>query len=167
VTAWLQQRLWDEIGAEHPASMMVDRADDDGLEHLESGLTATALDLVKFGQLHLQDGVWQGRRLLPADWVESIRSPDAYRSDAAWFDYYRGRPWGRFLSTGRYGYRRMWWGHRLPSGGLDFFAMGVLGQHVYVSPDTASVVVRLSSRFPPGQWWAPILRSIAVAAAAP
>jgi hypothetical protein len=40
-----------------------------------------------------------------------------------------------------------------------------LGQHVYVSPDTGSVIVRLSSRFPRGMWWAPILRTIAVAAA--
>ncbi len=165
VTAWLQKRLWEELGAEHPASLMVDRADRDGLEHLESGLSATALDLVKFGQLYLQDGVWQGRRLLPAGWVESTTSPHGARSDAAWFDYYRERPWGRFLSTGRYYYRRMWWGHRLASGGHDFFAMGVLGQHVYVSPDTGSVIVRLSSRFPRGMWWAPILRTIAVAAA--
>jgi len=165
VTVWLQQRLWDELGAEHPASLMVDRADRDGLEHLESGLTATAVDLAKFGQLYLQDGVWQGRRLLPPGWVESTTSPHGARSDAAWFDYYRERPWGRFLSTGRYYYRRMWWGHRLASGGHDFFAMGVLGQHVYVSPDTGSVIVRLSSRFPRGMWWAPILRTIAVAAA--
>jgi len=165
VTARLQ-RLWNDLGAEHPASMMVDRADRDGLEHLESGLTATALDLAKFGQLYLQDGVWHGRRLLPAGWVESTTSPAGARSDPAWFDHYRARPWGRFLSTGRYDYRRMWWGHRVDSGAHDFFAMGVLGQHVYVSPDTASVVVRLSSRFPPGTWWAPILRAIAVAAAA-
>jgi len=164
VTARLQ-RLWNELGTEYPASVMVDRADRDGLEHLESGLTATALDLAKFGQLYLQDGAWHGRRLLPAGWVESTTSPAGARSDPAWFDYYRERPWGRFLSTGRYYYRRMWWGHRVDSGGYDFFAMGVLGQHVYVSPDTASVVVRLSSRFPPGTWWAPILRRIAVAAA--
>ena len=165
VTTWLQQRLWNELGAEHPASLMVDRADREGLEHLESGLTATAVDLAKFGQLYLQDGVWQGRRLLPPGWVESTTSPRGARSDPAWFDYYRERPWGRFLSTTRYYYRRMWWGHRLASGGHDFFAMGVLGQHVYVSPDTGSVIVRLSSRFPRGMWWAPILRTIAVAAA--
>jgi CubicO group peptidase (beta-lactamase class C family) len=164
VAAWLQGRLWNELGAEHPASIMVDRADGNGLEHLESGLTATALDLAKFGQLYLQNGVWQGRRLLPAGWVESTTSPKSARSDAAWFDYYRDQPWGRVLSTGRYYYGRMWWGHRLPGGGHDFFAMGVLGQHVYVSPDTGSVIVRLSTRFPPGIWWASMLRTIAVAA---
>jgi CubicO group peptidase (beta-lactamase class C family) len=165
VTELVQQRIWSPLGMEHPASMMVDRDDPSGLEHLESGLTATARDLAKFGQWYLQDGVWQGRRLLPPGWVQSSTSPAGARSDAAWFDYYRARPWGRVLSTGRYHYGRLWWGHRLGSGGCDFFAMGVLGQHVYVSPDTATVIVRLSSRFPPGMWWAPVLRSMALATA--
>jgi CubicO group peptidase (beta-lactamase class C family) len=165
VTELIQRWIWNPLGMEHPASIMVDRNDPGGLEHLESGLTATARDLAKFGQLFLQDGVWQGRRLLPARWVESTTSPVGVRSDEAWFDHYRARPWGRVLSSGRIYYGRMWWGHRLASGGHDFFAMGVLGQHVYVSPDTATVIVRLSSRFPPGLWWAPVLRSMALATA--
>lgn len=164
VTELLQERLWNPLGMEHPASMMVDRSDPSGLEHLESGLTATARDLAKFGQLFLQDGIWQGRRLLPAGWVESTTAPAGARGDPEWFGYYRKRPWGRVLATGRYYYRRMWWGHRLGTG-YDFFAMGVLGQHIYVSPDTATVIVRLSSRFPAGMWWAPVLRSIALATA--
>jgi CubicO group peptidase (beta-lactamase class C family) len=165
VTELLQERIWDPVGMEHPARIMVDRPGPSGLEHLESGLTATARDLAKFGQLVLQDGVWQGRRLLPEGWVESTTSPAGVRGDAAWFDYYRARPWGRVLSTNRYYYGRMWWGHRLLSGRHDFFAMGVLGQHVYVSADTATVIVRLSSRFPAGMWWARVLRSIAPATA--
>jgi CubicO group peptidase (beta-lactamase class C family) len=83
VTELLQQRIWDPLGMEHPASIMVDRDDPRGLEHLESGLTATARDLAKFGQLMLQDGVPQGRRLLPAGWVESTTAPAGARSDAA------------------------------------------------------------------------------------
>ena len=159
----LQERIWNALGMEDAASIMVDRGDPSGLEHLESGLTATARDLAKFGLWFLHDGVWEGRRLLPAGWVESSTSPARARSDAAWFDHYRDRPWGRVFATGRYRYGRMWWGHVVGSAGGDFFAMGVLGQHVYVSPDTATVIVRLSSRFPPGMWWAPVLRSMALA----
>ena len=69
VTAWLQERLWTPLGTEHAAMMMVDRTDAAGLEHLESGLTATAIDLARFGQLFLQDGIWNGQRLLPHGWV--------------------------------------------------------------------------------------------------
>jgi CubicO group peptidase (beta-lactamase class C family) len=164
VTAWLQERLWNPLGADS-GSMMVDRTDADGVEHLESGLTASAYDLAKFGQLYLQDGVWQGSRLLPEGWVQSSTSPDGARKDADWFRYYRARPWGRFLAGGRVFYKWFWWGHCLDRHRYDFFAMGVLGQHVYVSPDTRTVIVRLSRRFPRGMWWAPLLRRVAEAAA--
>ncbi len=161
VTDWLQEQLWTPLGAEHAASMMVDRNDTAGVEHLESGLTATAIDLAKFGLLFLQDGVWNGGRLLPEGWVKSTTAPDDARTDPEWFAYYRGRPWGRFLGSGRIYYRRMWWGNRLDGGRYDFFAMGVLGQHIYVCPETRTVIVRLSDRFPPGTWWPPIFRQIA------
>jgi CubicO group peptidase (beta-lactamase class C family) len=166
VTEWLQKRLWNPLGAEEPASMMVDCDGADAVEHLESGLTSTARDLAKFGQLYLQRGLWQGQRLLPDGWVEASTSPNAVRIDSEWFRYYRRRPWGRFLSSGRIYYKRFWWGHRLDADRHDFFAMGVLGQHIYVSPDLRAVVVRLSARFPPGIWWAPLLRKVAEAAAA-
>ena len=161
VTQFLQTRLWDPLGCEFGASMMVDRHGDAGLEHLESGLTARAVDLAKFGQFYLQNGTWNGRRLLPAGWVDATTSPAGSRSDEEWFSYYRGRPWGRFLANGRVYYKSMWWGHRIDDRRHDYFAMGVLGQHVYVSPDTQVVVVRMSDRFPPGMWWAPVFRQLA------
>jgi CubicO group peptidase (beta-lactamase class C family) len=111
VTDWLQKKLWDPLGAEYSASMMVDRNDAAGLEHLESGLTATAHDLARLGQLFLQDGVWNSQRLLPEGWVKSTTAPDNARADSAWFAYYRDRPWGRFLGSGRIYYGRMWWGN--------------------------------------------------------
>jgi CubicO group peptidase (beta-lactamase class C family) len=161
VTAWLQQRLWDPLGAECGGSLMVDRDDAGGIEHLESGLTAAAIDLAKFGQLYLQDGVWQGRRLLPEGWVRGTTSPAGARTDPEWFAYYRDRPWGRVFAGGRTYYQAMWWGTRIDEARHDFFAMGVLGQHVYLAPDREVVIVRLSDRFPPGVWWAPVLRQLA------
>jgi hypothetical protein len=54
-----------------------------------------------------------------------------------------------------------------PAAGIhDLFAMGALGAHVYVSRDTGYVIVRLADRFPPGLWWAGLLRRVAVAAPA-
>jgi CubicO group peptidase (beta-lactamase class C family) len=160
VTQWLQEKLWTPLGAEYSASMMVDRNDAAGVEHLESGLTAAAHDLAKFGQLFLQDGIWNGERLLPEGWVASSTGPGDARTDKAWFAYYRNRPWGRFLESGRVYYRRFWWGNLLGEERYDYFAMGVLGQHVYVAPDRQTVIVRLSDRFPPGTWWPPIFRQI-------
>ena len=162
---WLQQQLWDPIGVEYGGSMMLDRDDAQHVAHLESGLTASAVDLAKFGQLYLRDGIAGGRRLLPEGWVTDTTAPAGARRDVAWFGYYQGRPWGRFLGSGRIYYQGMWWGHQIDETRHDYFAMGVLGQHIYVSPDLDIVIVRLSDRFPPGVWWPPIFRRIAEATA--
>ncbi len=47
-------------------------------------------DLARFGQLWLQDGVWNGRRVLPAGWVERASAPASDLGDGQ-------------------GYGMMWW----------------------------------------------------------
>ena len=69
------------------------------------------------------------------------------------------------LAAGHTDYAALWRGHSPEPGVRDVFAMGVLGQHIYVSSDTQVVIVRLSDRFPPGTWWAPVLRPVAEAVA--
>lgn len=42
---------------------------------LSSQVYSTARDLARFGLLYLQQGVWQGERLLSEDWIEFVRTP--------------------------------------------------------------------------------------------
>lgn len=64
----------------------------------EGGLYLEALDLAKIGQLYLNDGVWDGRRILPAGWAREATArhvdrtsdnPNAPGYGYQWFRYDR------------------------------------------------------------------------------
>lgn len=98
--------------------------------HLGFGdLKLTAPDMVKLGQLYLQNGVWQGKQLVPADWVASSTR-------------------GHVEAGGsQYGYQ--WW---IPFAGghAAFAAFGLAGQLIEVVPDLG-LVVAVSSKPAPAQ----------------
>jgi len=91
-----------------------------------SYLYATARDYARFGLLYLNDGVFNGERILPEGWVK-------YCTTAA------------SASNGVYG--SFFWlniSHRLPSAPADMYACdGHDGQHIYILPTQQLVVVIL------------------------
>ncbi|HEX8573652.1 MAG TPA: serine hydrolase [Allosphingosinicella sp.] len=130
LSGYVSSRLWRPLGAQYPALFTLDRSGD-GLEKVESGFTARAVDLARFGQLFLDGGVHAGRRIVPASWVAaSTTAPE------------RGKP-----NAFPHGFHRnLWWGHYRPGGVRpDFFANGHFGQRIHVSPDKRLVLVRLGS----------------------
>lgn len=48
---------------------------EDGEPHTASGLRLLPRDMLKVGQLALAGGAWNGRQIVPADWVKRITSP--------------------------------------------------------------------------------------------
>ncbi|TVQ94491.1 MAG: class C beta-lactamase-related serine hydrolase [Deltaproteobacteria bacterium] len=99
-----------------------------------SFMYATARDWARFGLLHLQDGTWEGERVLPEAWVEYATTP----TEAA--------------PKGEYG--AQWWlnagnpddpsDRRWPDLPLDAYdASGFEGQNVLVVPSHDVVIVRL------------------------
>ncbi|MFM8332206.1 MAG: serine hydrolase domain-containing protein [Candidatus Methylumidiphilus sp.] len=97
-----------------------------------SFMYATARDWAKLGQLYLQDGMWQGRRLLPAGWVgySTIPTPLA-----------PGQQYGaHFWLNIQHDYPNDP-GRPLPPDA--FHAMGHEGQCVSIIPSLGLVVVRL------------------------
>lgn len=92
---------------------------------------ATARDWARFGQFALQDGQWEGQRLLPEGWIEDSTEPVDLPTEHPY-----GAQW--WLNTGPDGDRRM------PSVPADaFWASGNEGQQVVVVPSAEVVVVRL------------------------
>ncbi|CAN5256137.1 serine hydrolase [soil metagenome] len=87
----------------------------------------TARDWARFGQLHLQDGVWNGERILPEGWVDFVRSPAPADPD----HHYGGQFW--LNAGGRY-----------PSIPEDaYWAGGARGQVTMVIPSRNVVIARL------------------------
>ncbi|MDH6220933.1 serine hydrolase domain-containing protein [Streptomyces pseudovenezuelae] len=103
LTDYLRSRLLDRIGIGEVAWLR-DRA---GRELGFSGLHATTDAIARLGQLYLQDGVWEGERLLPEGWVAEATRPHIDNSsgtpEAAQSDWQQG--YGYQFWKARHGYR--------------------------------------------------------------
>ncbi len=128
VAAYTAQRLWEPLGAEADGFYIMDGAPGTGREFSGAGFNATLRDFARFGQMVLDEGVADGRRVVSAEWIrESTRST---------------LPRG----TGpRAGYGYQWWMAESPRA---FQAIGLQGQYVCIDPTTRTVIVKLSY-FPP------------------
>lgn len=126
---WARQHLFARIGA-HSALV---EADSSGTLIFSSFAFMTARDWARLGELHRNDGVWLGERILPAGWVTYVTTPTP-------------------ASNGEYGAH--WWLNRgtfedpqtptwpeLPPD--TYAARGHNGQYVMVVPSEKLVVVRL------------------------
>lgn len=87
-----------------------------------NNMLLSPLALLRFGELYRQGGLWQGRRVLGADWVEASWQPRTY-SPFSRHDY----GYGWFLARVS--------GHRIA------YARGYGGQMLYLVPDLGLTVV--------------------------
>ena len=129
---FLGEALWGPLGMESDLLMIMDSAGDDREALAGGGYLMTLRDFGRFGQMMLNGGVADGRRIHPHAWVD-----EATQADPA-------RP---FLQVGaidddgvRVGYQHQWW--LFPKG--DYSAEGVFGQYIYVMPRHKLVIVKLS-----------------------
>jgi CubicO group peptidase (beta-lactamase class C family) len=136
VAAYLEKKLWSQIGTEFPASWSLD-SKSDGFEKMESGLNARTVDFAKLGLLMLNRGTWNGHQVLPEAWVNESTSP----SGPVAAGYYAWGDPGFFAIKGAY-YKYLWWGLERPDGSYDYFADGKFGQYIYISPSNHVVIVR-------------------------
>jgi CubicO group peptidase (beta-lactamase class C family) len=117
-----QRRLFDRLGIRR----FVLETDPYGNFLLQGYELAAARDWLRLGLLYLQDGVWQGERLLPEGWIDFVRTPAP-----AW-------------SAPIYG--GMFWLNRLRQWPLPedaYYMAGSGGQYTLIIPTHDLVVVRL------------------------
>ena len=110
--------------------------DGKGIAYGGSSMRLTPRDMAKFGYLYLNHGTWDGKQVIPADWVEISQQPHIHRKYIE--DYY-------------YGYH--WWVRNDHS----YSAVGYGGQWITVIPEHELVVV-FTNQFEEGdglQWSTP------------
>jgi CubicO group peptidase (beta-lactamase class C family) len=143
--AWPSQ-LFTALGMQHTTA----GTDWQGNFILSSQVYTTARDLARLGQFWLQDGVWQGKRLLPAGWMRYMTTPR-----------------GPQPVDGGPGYGATLWlfgaKQGLPAG--SYSAQGNRGQYVMVVPAERLVIVRRgedhgSGRFDIARFTADVIRDL-------
>jgi CubicO group peptidase (beta-lactamase class C family) len=128
VAAYTAQCLWEPLGAESDGYYIMDGPPGVGREFSGAGFNATLRDFGRFGQMMLDGGIADGRRIVSEDWVRQSTRPSGPKDE----------------SFGGYGLQ--WW--MIGDSGA-YAAIGLQGQYVYVDPMTRTVVVKLSY-YPPG-----------------
>jgi len=104
-----------------------------GIPDLGGGLYLHGRDMLKFGQLYMNDGIWNGQQIVSSEWV--VVSTQAH-TDLSW-----NNPASRDWQVDGYGYQ--WWtGHFERNGQiLNTFATRGWGQQtVMVIPDLELVI---------------------------
>jgi len=135
---YLQDKIWQPIGMEYPATWSID-SEQDGFEITPTLLNARAIDLAKFGRLYLNNGNWNGSQIIPQHWVveSTTRDPNDRRP---WETFSRWQDQG-WQDRGGY-YKYFWWGVSQAGGDYSFMGIGTYGQFIFVSPRTKVVIVR-------------------------
>lgn len=116
------QALFGRIGMAHTIA----ETDWRGNFISSSQVWTTARDLARFGLLYLNDGIWNGERLLPSGWANYVASPAGPQPD---------RDMGYGAS--------FWLLNKSPGVPADSYAaIGNRGQYVVIVPARSIVIVR-------------------------
>jgi CubicO group peptidase (beta-lactamase class C family) len=160
VTEYFCQKIWRPLGMQYAGRLIMDSRSS-AFEKLESGLVMTALDLAKFGAMYLNKGMWEGRQIIPQRWVEESVGPGGVPCNQEHFHYYRHHPWGKmWFRLNQAYYKYLWWGYLNDGAEHDYFALGALGQVLYVSPGHRAIAIRTGKKWGVKDWWPTILSKL-------
>ena len=107
-------------------------------------------DLAKVGQLMLNDGMWNGTRYLPVDYVEQLRTAPAPEANPSYGLFWHLNAGDYYLSYRESNFVRS---RRLPGTPADAYAnFGNGGQIVVVVPSLDLVWVRTGRQIPSNIW---------------
>ena len=115
----LERHILGPLGMEKAPYYLTDGY---GVSFVLGGLNLTTRDYARFGQMIAQGGEWQGRQIVPRDWVDASTTPSA---------------------PGGAGYGFQWW---IPDGAGtgEVTAQGIYGQCIWIDR-TRNVVIAVNA----------------------
>jgi CubicO group peptidase (beta-lactamase class C family) len=169
---YLQEKIWTKLGMEYDASWSIDSKKHQ-TEKAFCCINARARDFAKFGRLYLNKGNWNGEQIVPEEWVEASEDVSSgknnYIYSYQWWHNVTYEPLTD-TSTRKAPYRIV----EIPVQGEknktmkvivrpanDFYALGLLGQYIYVNPAKKIVIVRMG-KAEGGVQWSELCRQIAL-----
>lgn len=164
VAQYLQEKIWEPLGMEYPASWSLDSTES-GFEATLCCVNGRAIDFAKFGLLFLHNGNWNGQQIISEQWIKESTSPYPTNpnGDIAWRANTWFSDWREANESGAGYYKYQWWGRLRPDGNYDFIAVGHLGQRIYVSPQHNAVAVRFGISEGGVDAWEEVLASVIAA----
>lgn len=134
---YLQDKVWQPIGAEADATWLLDA---EGIELAHFGFSAVLRDYARLGRLLAHDGAWEGRRIIPVQWMidaTTVRPSDTHLAP------------GKAMPTFGYGYL-LW---LLPGNRRQFAFVGAYGQRICIDPASKLVMVQTALDDANGEAW--------------
>ena len=121
---YLSEKVWQPLGMEHPAVVNIDSCKHDNA-HTFGGISTTIHDLAKIGRLYLNNGMWDGERIVSEEWIRQTVDCD----------------------TTYHGYHFNWYninyeGFVRPEYS-GYYALGIKEQVLYVNPYKNLIMVRI------------------------
>ena len=127
----INAEIWSKLGTESDAYYMLDGR---GNAWATGGICASARDMARFGQMMLNGGHFNGKRIVPDSVVKKILtlgSKEAFAKGPRASTYPEGA------------YRDYWWITNNPDGA--YLAKGIFGQLIYINPRAQVVITRHAS----------------------
>jgi CubicO group peptidase (beta-lactamase class C family) len=135
IADYLHDRIWQPIGTEADASWAIDGT---GQEVTYCCFNAVLRDYARLGRLLAYDGAWEGRQLIPRQWLldaTTVPPSDAYLAPGA--------------ATSYFGYGYQTW--LFPDAQRRFALLGLRGQIIFVDPASKLVMVHTAVRKKPSE----------------
>ena len=133
VADYLRDRIWQPIGTEADASWAIDGT---GQEITYCCFNAVLRDYARLGRLLAHDGAWEGKQLIPRQWLLDATT---VQPGNAWLAPGTATPY--------FGYGYQTW--LFPGEPRRFALLGIRGQIIFVDPASKLVMVHTAVRRKP------------------